>query len=256
MVRTLLSAHQTGFESGFAPNSLQSVLAVRDDGVDMIEFDVRVTRDNKFVTLHDAELKIDGRSVAVESLDSTEVLHNAPTACLLRDMLLAIKDHAIAHVDIKDTRMELEIVDLCEDILGPHNYIITTLEDGSVAKIRDARPNTYVALSLGRDVRGLGPLKAIKIRLSEIFPARRVARCRPTMLAMNYHLAKYGTLRWAKRRKLPVLLWTINSPKLMHKVWANPYVWAFTTNYPRQALNESHHHAKLGIAKFAPETIE
>jgi len=71
------------------------------------------------------------------------------------------------------------------------------------------------------------------------------------MLAVSYKLARFGVLRWAKKHHLPVLLWTMNSPTLIEKAWANPYIWAFTTNYPREALLLSHHHAKQGWIKHS-----
>ncbi len=249
MARILLSAHKGGPEDGYIPNSLGATNAVRDSGVDLIEFDVRISKDDKFVTLHDEEIVVNGAPRKVEQLKATDILQHAEGACMLEDMLTAVKDHAIAHVDIKDTRLEIEIVDMCELILGRHGYIITTLEDESVRKIRRARPDAQVALSLGRDIRGMSIIKAAQVRFSEIFPARRVTACDPTMLALNYRIARFGALNWAWKRKLPVLLWTINTPALMEKAWANPHIWAFTTNYPREALMKSHHHAKVGWAK-------
>ncbi len=249
MTRILLSAHKGGPEDCYIPNSLGAVNAIRDSGVDLIEFDVRISKDNKFVTLHDEEIVINGAPRKVERLKAADILQYAEGACMLEDMLTAVKDHAIAHVDIKDTRLEIGIVDMCEAILGKNGYIITTLEDKSVRKIRRARPDVQVALSLGRDVRGMNIIKAAQVRFSEIFPARRVAACDPTMLALNYRIARLGVLNWAWNRNLPVLLWTINTPELMEKAWANPHIWAFTTNYPREALMKSHHHAKVGRAK-------
>lgn len=248
MSRPLLSAHQSGFEDGYAPNSLEAVIAVRDAGVDLIEFDVRVTKDNKFVTLHDETVQVNGTTIQVEETDARTILKHAKGACLLETMLKAIKDHAIAHVDLKDTHHEIEIVNMCESILGKRGFIITTLEDESVAKLRQARPDVQVALSLGRDVRNLAFSKRLAIRLSELFPAKRIVHCRPTMLALNYKIARAGVARWAVKHQLPVLLWTINTPTAMHKAWKNPYIWAFTTNKPRAALMELYsadHHQQI-----------
>ena len=249
MSRILLSAHKGGPEDFYIPNSLAASEAIRDSGVDLIEFDVRVTKDDVFVTLHDESILVQGAPIAIERLNAADVLKHAEGACKLDDMLNAVKDHAIAHVDIKDTRMEVEIVDMCTAILGKHGFIITTLEDESVLRIRQARPEVQVALSLGRDVSSMPLIKAAQVRLSELLPARRIKRCQPTMLALNYKIAKFGVLGWANKHHLPVLLWTMNTPELMQAAWNNPYIWAFTTNYPREALMVSHHHAKKGWAR-------
>lgn len=249
MKKILLSAHRGGPEDRYIPNSLEATNAVRGIGVDLIEFDVRVTKDGKFVTLHDEYVAVNNKSVRVENLAASTVLKYAEGACTLDEMLLAIKDHAIAHVDIKDTYKEVEIVDACDKILGTDGFIITTLEDESVRKIRLERPDVSVALSLGRDIHDMSLVKGIRTRLSEIFPAKRIAYCQPTMLALNYKIARLGVLRWACKHDLPVLLWTLNTPKLIEKAWKDTRIWAFTTNYPRHALMQQPHHAKTGKAK-------
>lgn len=236
MANVLISAHRCGPEGRFAANSLAAAKAVRQEGVDMIEFDVRVTADGKFVTLHDASVVMQGRGVPVGQLPASKVLEYAQDACLLEDMLRTITGYTKAHVDLKDTSHEVEIADLCESILGKDGFILTTWEDESVAKLRQARPHLQVALSLGRDTRGMAPWKAFRIHLSEIFPARRIQACQPTMLAINYRLVEYGVLDRAARHNLPVLLWTINSNQHLTKTLQDDRLWALTTNFPRRAL--------------------
>ena len=44
--------------AGLAPeNTMESIQAAYEAGADMIEFDVRLTRDNRLVVIHDAKLK-------------------------------------------------------------------------------------------------------------------------------------------------------------------------------------------------------
>ncbi len=43
-------------------------------------------------------------------------------------------------------------------------------------------------------------------------------------------------LRGARRRGLPVLVWTLNSELLIKAAQADERVWAYTTDYPRLAL--------------------
>lgn len=240
MSQPLLSAHMCGIKEYLSPDSISAAKAAVDDGVNFIEFDVRATKDGKFVISHDACVYSDNILRPILSMSEAEVLKANSSICRLEDMLHVIKDRAFAHVDLKDTVHEVEIVDLCEHLLGAGRYIITTLEDESVSKIRRARPEVQVALSLGRDTRELKRLVAARIRLSEFFPAQRVKACNPTMLAVYQGLQKYGVVRWAHRNNLPVLLWTVDSSREISKAWANNNIWAFTTNNPRGALALKH----------------
>lgn len=234
--RPLLSAHRGGPEGRYPPNSLAAIDAVlRDTDVDLIEFDVRVTADERFVTYHEASIVIDGNRVPIEELTETQVFTGAPDAAPLTEVLELIKGRAAAHVDLKDVRNEVEIVDVCEQVLGPAGFVVTTLEDESVRRIRAARPHVTVGLSLGRGVRGLGPLGIVRLWWSEWRPGRRVLNCDPTLLAVNYTLARAGVLGWAHRHGLPVLAWTINDSRTLRKIAHDRRMWAYTTDYPRLA---------------------
>jgi len=229
-----LSAHRGGPEDEYPPNGLAAIRAALDVGVDMIEFDVRTTSDGKFVTHHDAQVSQgggEGRQIA--QLTESEVFAAAPDAAPLSDVLALIKGKALGHVDLKDTCLEVEIADICERALGPDGFVLTTLEDISVRRLRIGRPHLRVALSLGRSTAGLSRLATARLRLSEIFPQRRLRRCDPNMLALNHKIAKLGVLALARRRGLPVLLWTINDPEMIASVAFDSRYWGFTTDFPR-----------------------
>lgn len=231
-----LSAHRGGPEDRFEPNSLDAIKNSLDLGVDLIEFDVRATKDGKFITYHDDSIVVDGVPRLIEDITEADALANAKDAVRVLDVLALIKGRAMGHVDLKDTRLELEIADLCEAALGRDGFILTTLEDISVKRLRDARPNLRVGLSLGRDTEGMSKRATVRIRLSELFPGRRVRACRANMLAVNHKLAKLGVLRWAIAHKLDVLVWTINDRAMIESVIKDERYWAFTTDYPRIAV--------------------
>ncbi len=111
----MLSAHRGGPEGEFEPNTLATIDAACALGVDLVEFDVRVNAAGEFVLGHDA-----------------------PSAVALGSVLETIAGRAMAHVDLKDARGEVEIADLCAEILGPDGFILTTRVDASVARLRAA----------------------------------------------------------------------------------------------------------------------
>lgn len=233
---TLLSAHRGGPEDMLAPNSLEAIESALEVGVDLVEFDVRITLDGMFVTAHDAVLKTPRGDTPIERLTAQEVFRGDVGAASLEEVLKLVRGRAKAHVDLKDVGREVEIADICEQFLGPQGFVLTTLEDVSVTAIRQARPHLQVALSLGRDCAGMTRRQKFHVRRSELFPSRRVRACNPTMLAVNHQLARKGVLRWASRRSIPVLVWTVNTPDLMNWAWRDGRIWAFTTDYPRMAL--------------------
>src|SRR5216684_6249842 len=166
-----LSAHRGGPEGTRAPNALDTINAACELGVDLIEFDVRVNRAGEFVIGHDA-----------------------PSALSLRSVLEVVKGRAQAHVDLKNTGSELEIADLCTELLGTGAFIVTTGHDNSIRLLRDARPDLMVGLSIGRAPYRIGLLRVPFLRWSELFPWRRLRRCGANLVAAHYRLASLGVL--------------------------------------------------------------
>lgn len=193
-----LSAHRGGPEGELTPNALDTIAAAAALGVDLIEFDVRVGPAGEFLIGHDA-----------------------PSTLTLRSVLEVIAGRARAHVDLKDAVSEVEIADLCTEVLGPDGFIVTTGFDASVRRLRTARPDVMVGLSLHR--------------WSELYPWRRLRRCGANLVAVHYRLARLGVAAGAQRRGLPLLVWTLNSPALIRRAQADGRVWAYTTDYPRLA---------------------
>jgi len=234
-VTALLSAHRGGPEDRFRPNSVEAIQAACDIGVDFVEFDVRVTRDEQCVVFHEHQIEFEGRRRRIASLDAAQVYRAMPEIQPLSAVLELIRGRARGHVDLKDPRAELEVADACTAALGADGFVITTLEDLSVRKLRDARPDLLVALTLGRNSIGLRRHQTAVLRVSEVFPQGRIRRCGANALAVNYQIARLGVLSWAHRNGLPVLLWTLNTPELITRAQRDPRVWAYTTDYPRLA---------------------
>src|SRR6202012_6161601 len=119
--------------------------------------------------------------------------------------------------------------------LGPDGFVLTTQEDLSVGKLRELRPELTVALSLGRTTFRMSRPPAAVLRVSEVFPQRRIRRCGANLLAVQYQIARAGVLAWAYRHRLPVLVWTLNTPELIRGAQRDERIWAYTTDYPRLA---------------------
>lgn len=237
MTNVLISAHKCGQTELGELTIIENALKACELGADFVEFDVRVTKDKQFVIWHDRFVRIGDKLVAVSRTNCEDFLTQVPQSCTLKDLLKAIQGKAKGHVDLKDGHKELEVVDLCASLLGRNGFVVTTLRDKSVRKIRKLRPDCMIGLTLGADTRGLPKRLALKIRLSEYFPEIRIAHTKPNFLAIYYKETIFGSLYLAKLDKLPVLLWTIDSPNEIRHAFNNPLIWMFTTNFPSKAAN-------------------
>ena len=240
----LVSAHRAGLapdRPGQDPReALQSAL---DAGCDLVELDVRLTRDGVPVVEHEDEVAVGGRPVPVGALTAAELARTAGGCLPLEDALRMLSGRAGAHLDLKQVGTADDLLSLVNSAvgrLGVENVVVTGLSDEEVAAVRawsrDRYPQLLVGLALGRELRGLSPLRMLRTALEELFPGGRLRRSDATLIVCQKDWARAWIARWARRRRLPLLIWTVDKPAEMRRWLADPRIWAVTTNHPRTGL--------------------
>ena len=126
------------------------------------------------------------------------------------------------------------------DVLGQDQMIVTTGHDRAVRAVRDWGDaeglELRVGLSLGRSLRRMSLLRRIDVRRSELFPHVRIRESRANLVVAHHALARLGVAAYARRRGLPLLVWTVDSPRAL-RYWLRPgRAWLVTSNHPGRAL--------------------
>jgi glycerophosphoryl diester phosphodiesterase len=206
---------------------------------DYVEFDIRRTADAELVAFHDARTR-QGRPVSqlgyaqLCDLVGREVPKVA-------DILAVIKGRARAHLDLKETGAEDQLVRLALDIVGAGEFVITSPEDASIAAIRRRFPDADavpVALTLraGRLTRGPGGAGALPTRLSELRPWSRLRACGADWVAVDHRLALAGIVRQCRRRHLKVMVWTVNNDLELRYWLSRRRIDVLVTDRPARAV--------------------
>ena len=237
----LVSAHRMG---AGGDRSRENSLAALEDavalGVDYVEFDVWRRDDGSFVVAHDPAHDVGLSYDAV---------------------LSAIGTRALAHIDLKfvspgeaydaGRAWEVDAARRAVEALGQDRMIVTTGHDRGVRAVRDWGDaqglELRVGLSLGRSVRRMSLLRRIDVRRSELFPTVRIRESRANLVVAHHTLARLGVAAFARRRGLPLLVWTVDTPRGL-RYWLRPgRAWLVTTNFPARALEirEGHAPAKM-----------
>ena len=212
---TLVSAHRC-----LTREAIEAAVAL---GADFVEFDVQRCADGSLVLHHDpVEVAPPGTLGYTEALD-----------------LLA--GRARLHLDLKVEGGEVPVVDEAVRRLGADQVLVTTLDDDGVRAVRDWAEaeghDLLVGLSLGRGVHDIPVLHGLRIRLTELFPGRRYRDAGANLAVAHHWLARLRVRRFARRHRLPLLVWTVDTPgSLAH--WMRPgRAWLVTTNEPALALD-------------------
>jgi glycerophosphoryl diester phosphodiesterase len=228
-----ISAHKGGSENGQSA-TLEAYAHAADTGAEYVEFDIRSTGDGELVVHHDSHT-CQGDAVAAVSYARICALAGFEVP-RVADVMRLIAGKAIGHLDLKAIGGEEEVVGTALDILGPGNFVVTSLEDESVAAIRARFPDVSVALSLGRDLRTVPRLKWAQIRLSELFPMRRIRACGADWAAVNRQLAAAGVLAQCYRNGITTMIWTVNEDKELMRWLEDSRVAVLITDRPAHAV--------------------
>jgi glycerophosphoryl diester phosphodiesterase len=131
------------------------------------------------------------------------------------------------------------------DVLGHERMIVTTGHDRAVRAVRDWGDaeglDLRVGLSLGRSIRRLSLLRRITVLREELFPHVRIRESRANLVVAHHLLARFGVAAYARRRGIPLLVWTVDSPRGL-RYWLRPgRAWLVTTNHPGPAMDVRAH---------------
>ncbi|MEV8592865.1 glycerophosphodiester phosphodiesterase family protein [Streptomyces sp. NPDC052012] len=232
--RPAVSAHQGGSERA-APATWEAYEDAVASGAEYAELDVRRTADGVFVVHHDPRVGRTGPPLS--ALTHAELCARAERPVpVVDDVLELIAGKLVAHLDLKETGHERDLMDRAVALLGRDGCVATTLEDRSVAAVTSAFPGVRTALSLGRDGKEIPRGRLLSTRLSELLPMRRVRACGAHGVAVHQRLARATVLREAARHGLFTMVWTVNADAPMRDFLTDPRVDVLITDRPRRAV--------------------
>lgn len=219
----LVVAHRGAW--GAAPqNSLAAFEQAVTDGADAVELDVRRTADGRLVVVHDPRVGVR----AVGRLDHAELRDRvkAGQAPELDEVLTLAAGRIGVDLELKEDGYVEEVMAAVARHLAPDRYVVTSFVASVLPQVRDAEPaaRTGLLLASRRSARGL---------------ERRVQRAQVDFVAPHATLARSGLLAWAAERGLPAWVWTVNEPRALRALLADPRVGAVITDRARDAVLEA-----------------
>ncbi|MGH2870328.1 MAG: glycerophosphodiester phosphodiesterase [Solirubrobacteraceae bacterium] len=217
---TLIIAHRGAWVQ--APqNSLAALEAAIALGCDMVELDVRSTRDRRLVAIHDRRVgaaPVSGLTLAelrerVEpgQAPELEAMIELAAGRIGLDVELKLQDRVDAALAVLHRRLD------------PAQYVVTSFLESTLADVRTLAPQTRTGLLIkpGRRPR----------RLEERLKAAGIS-----FVAPHASVARAGLLAWAAQRGLDTYLWTVNDRRAWRTLLADPRVTALITDRPAGAL--------------------
>jgi glycerophosphoryl diester phosphodiesterase len=209
-----------------AENTLEAFEAAIALGADMIELDVRRTRDGQLVVFHDARVKaVPTASLPYEALTVKGTKSRPP---LLSEVLSLTKDRIALNLEIKEPGYVQETIALLRPF-GLEHCLVSSFLGDVVREAKALAPDVRTGLLVGTGFR-----KALTTRL----PAAR-ADC----LVLHRRLATVTALSQAGAAGVPCVIWTVNGSRTLDRYLGHAAVEGVVTDRPALALERR---ARLG----------
>lgn len=132
-------------------NTLSSIQTAIACGVDMVELDVRKTRDDHLVLAHDPYIQGEGRKLKINRHTLDQLNHlclpGGEMVTTLEQALRFIRGKALVNIDLKESGYEKRIVSLVEELDMKSQVMFSGLQAKSLQKVKQENPGFFVALS-------------------------------------------------------------------------------------------------------------
>lgn len=217
-------------------NTVEAFLRAVAEGAEMVEMDIRRTRDGVLVVHHDAD--VDGFRIKGHLYEDLAAKANACGQVLptLEHVLEALEGRVQLDVELKEGGYEREVVAMILKRFTPNEFVMTSFLDQAVLSVKRQFPTVKAGLILGvspinREF-NWGGVRGVAQRISEFCPWRRISACGADFIAVNWKNLFLGLLKSAHKRHVPVFVWTIDKPTQIRKLLETRMVSGIVSNRP------------------------
>jgi len=198
--------------SDYAPeNTLEAFRKAVKLKVDVVEFDVHHTKDNKLVVMHDHNIKrtTDGLGL-IKNLTFKKLrkFHesNGESVPTLQEVLDILKGKCICKIDIKDQGILEKVLKVIKKNHIEDSVIITSQLISVLRKVKNLSPEIKIELG------GFKEKKPIKEMIKE------VKDIKAEIISPHYSIITKKLVEEAHKNGLEVHVWTVDDKKTMEKM--------------------------------------
>jgi glycerophosphoryl diester phosphodiesterase len=183
-------------------NTLRSFKKALEIGVDAVEFDVRRTKDNQLVVIHDADVKrtTDGDGLVSElTLEeikgfSAEKGEKIPT---LKEALDFLDNKVKIVIELKETGVEDKVLAVVQEKGLQKNVVIVSFIEEALRKVKELDKEVKTGL----------------IYVKHKYPVKAALELEASYLLPLYRFTHTANVKKAHDNGLKVIVWTINKPE-------------------------------------------
>ena len=223
-------AHR-GYVAKGVENSIEALEGAAEVGADYVEFDIILTKDNKFVVMHDYNLKrLAGLNKRVQDMNFDEVVGLTIKQGDYTSKIPSLEEFVNK---AKELNMKL-VIELKPHGAEPSNYI-----DILIGEIKRLKLENYKFMSLNSKVMEELETKVPNLETGYVIPLQfgNFHRSNVDFFVIEDFSYRDRLVEQARKENKQVFVWTINDPALITKYLQSP-ADAIITDEPELVKNE------------------
>ncbi len=207
---------------GLAPeNTIASLKKALEHHVDMLEFDLRVTKDGVVILHHDADLRDPaGKHLKIAEHSYSELIGHKPDLATFEEVLETIGHSVPLYIEVKRKERTAPIVKILKKYLTggwrPSNFLLGSKDQKMLLELHAALPNIE---------------KVVIEPWSGVWAHRRAKQVNAKIVAMNQLWLWWGFIRGFKNSDKQLYAYPLNNP-VKAKRWARWGLSGVVTDYP------------------------
>ena len=226
-METKIISHRGRTSRKSADNTLASVNDAIELKVEMVEVDIRQTKDSQIVCFHDSDIQ----GELNRDLDYSEIIEKDSQIPTLEQVLWSAKGKIGIEIELKEPGYELEVVSIARDYFNYDKFVLKSFHPQVVEQVKTIDLKIFAGLLVGSAF----SLEQLFFTLKEAFTCTNFKQTNADFISPYYKIFEAGWFSRFTRNNVPVQVWTVNDVESIRTL-INQQVHSIVTDVPEVAI--------------------
>ena len=226
-METKIISHRGRTSRKSADNTLASVNDAIELKVEMVEVDIRQTKDSQIVCFHDPDIQ----GELIRDLDYSEIIEKDSQIPTLEQVLWSAKGKVGIEIELKEPGYELEVVSIARDYFNYDKFVLKSFHPQVVERVKEIDQKIFAGLLVGSAF----SLEQLFFTLKEAFTSNNFKQSNADFISPYYKIFEAGWFSRFTRNNVPIQVWTVNDVESIRTL-INQQVHSIITDIPEVAI--------------------
>ena len=226
-METKIISHRGRTSRKNADNTLASVNDAIELKVEMVEVDIRQTKDSQIVCFHDPDIQ----GELIRDLDYSEIIEKDSQIPTLEQVLWSAKGKIGIEIELKEPGYELEVVSIARDYFNYDKFVLKSFHPQVVERVKEIDQKIFAGLLVGSAF----SLEQLFFTLKEAFTSNNFKQSNADFISPYYKIFEAGWFSRFTRNNVPIQVWTVNDVESIRTL-INQQVHSIITDIPEVAI--------------------